>query len=292
MKCSQCGTEFEGKFCPECGEKAPAEQQTPKKAEKKKKPFFLRWWVILLAVVAVLIFALSSGDKGEKIEWEDMILGHMLPEPPNDRGDVNTNWADSLWVDIYEVSAKAYNDYAEACKAQGFTVDAQSSSGSFNAKNTEGYSLSLYYASSAEELNISLHAPTPEIEPKPTDSIPDTTEPAATQPAATTPAATEPVATEPKPTEPAKDAGIDPEFKAAMTAYENFMNDYVAFMKKYQNNPNDLSLVLDYAKFAADYLTFCNEFAEWENEDLNDEEMAYYLDVQVRVNKKLLEVAT
>ena len=25
MKCNQCGAEFEGKFCPECGAKAEAE---------------------------------------------------------------------------------------------------------------------------------------------------------------------------------------------------------------------------------------------------------------------------
>lgn len=54
MKCKQCGTEFEGKFCPECGAKTEAEmpitpppiqqQSAPVqtgKAKKKKKPFFL-----------------------------------------------------------------------------------------------------------------------------------------------------------------------------------------------------------------------------------------------------------
>ena len=64
MKCKQCGTEFEGKFCPECGAKTEAEtpitpppiqqQSAPVqtgKAKKKKKPFFLRWWFILLVIV-------------------------------------------------------------------------------------------------------------------------------------------------------------------------------------------------------------------------------------------------
>ena len=53
MKCKQCGTEFEGKFCPECGAKTEAEmpitpppiqqQSAPVqtgKAKKKKKPFW------------------------------------------------------------------------------------------------------------------------------------------------------------------------------------------------------------------------------------------------------------
>ncbi len=30
---------------------------------------------------------------------------------------------------------------------------------------------------------------------------------------------------------------------------------------------------------------------KWENEDLNNTELAYYIDVQARVSKKLLEVA-
>ena len=59
MKCNQCGTEFEGKFCPECGAKNEGEtpvtpplvqqqpvyqQQTPAatKPKKKKKTVFLK----------------------------------------------------------------------------------------------------------------------------------------------------------------------------------------------------------------------------------------------------------
>ena len=51
MKCNHCGTEFEAKFCPECGARAnfgstQPEQQVPQpvyqtetKSKKKKKPF-------------------------------------------------------------------------------------------------------------------------------------------------------------------------------------------------------------------------------------------------------------
>ena len=31
-------------------------------------------------------------------------------------------------------------------------------------------------------------------------------------------------------------------------------------------------------------------FEEWEDEDLNSDELAYYIDVQARVSKKLLEI--
>ena len=39
------------------------------------------------------------------------------------------------------------------------------------------------------------------------------------------------------------------------------------------------------------YADFADKFDKWESEDLNDAEMAYYIEVQTRVNKKLAEVA-
>lgn len=38
------------------------------------------------------------------------------------------------------------------------------------------------------------------------------------------------------------------------------------------------------------YATFCADFEQWENEDLNAAETAYYLEVQARVAEKLLTV--
>ena len=93
-----------------------------------------------------------------------------------------------------------------------------------------------------------------------------------------------------EPSEKTDDTGIDADFKSAMDSYEKFMNDYVDFMKKYYANPSDLSLLADYADFMSDYTNYVEDFEAWEDEDLNSAELAYYIDVQTRVNKKLLEV--
>lgn len=179
MKCSQCGTEFDGKFCPECGAKneaatpvmpSPGQQPTQqgylqptsttiKPAKKKKKPFFLRWWFIVLAVFAVGIIALSINGKGEKIKWSDMVLGNMLPEPPANKGKIYDNSAKKLWVYINNLSDKQYNDYIDACMEKGFTVDVESSSSSYNAYNEEGYKLSLSHYGSNADMCIELEAP-------------------------------------------------------------------------------------------------------------------------------------
>ena len=96
-----------------------------------------------------------------------------------------------------------------------------------------------------------------------------------------------------KPTESKKEDSslIDPDFKAAMDSYEKFMDEYVAFMKKYSANPSDMNLLADYATYMSKYSKFVEDFEKWDDEDMNAAESAYYLEVQTRVNKKLLEVA-
>ena len=84
---------------------------------------------------------------------------------------------------------------------------------------------------------------------------------------------------------------LDSDFKAAMDSYENFMDEYVAFMKKYKANPSDLSLLTDYADYMSKYADFVEDFEKWEDEEMNAAETAYYIEVQSRVSKKLLEAA-
>ncbi|MGN0636656.1 MAG: DUF6591 domain-containing protein [Acutalibacteraceae bacterium] len=111
-----------------------------------------------------------------------------------------------------------------------------------------------------------------------------------TKPAATTkPTTTKPTTTK-KPENPVN--GMRPEFKAAMDSYEKFMNEYVTFMKKYKANPSDLSILADYADYMSKYGDFVADFEKWEtDEKMNAAETAYYIDVQARVSKQLLEVA-
>ena len=84
---------------------------------------------------------------------------------------------------------------------------------------------------------------------------------------------------------------IDPDFKAAMDSYEAFFDEYVAIMKKYKENPTDLSILTDYASYMGQYADMMQKLEEWESKDLNTAEAAYYVDVQARITKKLLEVA-
>ena len=324
----------------------------------------------VLSVILALFMLLSlTACGGETIVWDDIILGDKLPKPPANKGEIHTNAADDLWIDINDLSDKQFNDYVEACKEMGFTVDAEANSSSYNAYNAEGYKLSLGHYGSDADMSIQLDAPMEmttiswptsiagQLLPTPKSTtgkfsyeyednffvyVGNTTRddyaeyvaacsekgfhvdynkgddyyyadnsegwhisvcykgnnimtididaPNEDDSKDTTPA-TELPSDAASATEDKKDNTIDPEFKAAMDSYEKFFDEYVAIMKKYKATPTDMSILTDYANYMGQYADMMQKFEKWENEDLNTAEAAYYVDVQARITKKLLEVA-
>ena len=389
MICSRCGKEFNGKFCEHCGAPAPSTAAPtpgtyptePTPTKKKKKPIYKRWWFYVIVVIAAIaVISSISGNKSEKIKWDDIILSEQLPEPPKKNGKINDNTAEALSVEIYKISDKQFNNYVEACKAKGFTVDSESDySSSYDAYNAAGYKLSLGYYGSRDQMEIELEKP---IEmsaiawptskagnqlpaPKSTtgkfsyenddgfsvyigntskddynsyvkacsdkgftvnynkdDNFYDADNNAgwhvsikyegnnimsididAPSESSTAPSASEdttkPAESKPAQSKPAKTAnndsdmvdGMHRDFKEAMDSYEEFFDEYVAFMKKYENSDNPMSMFSDYTKFMSQYSETMQKLDEWKSKDLNTKEAAYLLDVTNRINKKLLEVA-
>lgn len=84
---------------------------------------------------------------------------------------------------------------------------------------------------------------------------------------------------------------IRPEFKEAMDAYEAFYKDYCDFMKKYSENPADLSMLTEYASMLVKLNEMNQAFESRDSADMNNEELKYYLDVNNRVTKMLVDVA-
>ncbi|MCD8129237.1 MAG: hypothetical protein LUD54_06635 [Oscillospiraceae bacterium] len=84
---------------------------------------------------------------------------------------------------------------------------------------------------------------------------------------------------------------IRSDFKEAMDAYEAFYDEYCDFMKKYQENPTDLNLLLEYTNMLNNMADVNEKFAAWESTDLNTRELQYYLEVSSRVAKKVLEIS-
>lgn len=85
--------------------------------------------------------------------------------------------------------------------------------------------------------------------------------------------------------------GMRPEFKKTMDSYETFFDEYVAFMRKYtENTANALTMLDDYTKFMTQYADAMEKMEALGEEDLNDAELKYYLEVTGRINQKLLSV--
>lgn len=406
MKCDQCGTEFEGKFCPNCGAKSVADvppltaesvkanqvfnqpisqvvpNSQPTKKQKVKKPFYKKWWFIGLAAIVVIaiVGGIIGGNKGkgEKLNWNDIAMGNIIPEPKSTTAQIFTNSNENLSIYIYKTSSSEYSEYVKRCEEKGFTVDENKESDSFEAYNDVGYKLRISFWSYDDTyMNIDLDAPVQMSEiqwptstagkllPVPksttgkfsyehdgsfyvyigntstsdyaeyvtacsdkgfnldydkgdtyyyadnndgyhislkyegnntmsisidspdgdTTSSTDNTEPSSTPDTS-------------KPSESAQSNndklvdGMRPDFKEAMDSYEEFMNEYVAFMKKYADSDGtDASILADYATYMGKYADMVDKFDKWESEDMNAAETAYYIDVQTRVSKMLLEVA-
>lgn len=397
MKCKQCGTEFEGKFCPNCGNPtaesttempqaaaSQPSQQFSGKPAKAKKAFYKQWWfigIVAIAVIAVVVSIIGGNKgKGEKVDWKNIVMGDVIPQPKSNTAQIFTNSNENLSIYIYKTSASEYSEYVQECENKGFTVDENKDSDSFEAYNSNGYKLTIsfwsyddtymditldapiqmseinwptspvgkllptpksttgsfsyehddsffvyisntstsdyaeyvaacsdkgfnidydkgdtyYYADNNEGFHISLKYEGNNTMSISIDSPDDSDITSSTE--ADTPTTDESSET----TKPTNDSdeqgnlvdGMRTDFKEAMDSYEEFMDEYVAFMKKYaESDGTDTALLTDYANYMSKYADFVEKFDKWESEDMNAVETAYYIDVQARVSKKLLEVA-
>ena len=86
--------------------------------------------------------------------------------------------------------------------------------------------------------------------------------------------------------------GLRAEFKEAMDSYEAFYTEYCELLKQYKKNPTDMSILTKYMNLMGKLTEMDEAFEKWESEDLNSEELKYYLDVNNRVLKMLTDAAS
>ncbi len=226
--------------------------------------------------------------KMKDIEWPESGLCSLLPAPKSNFGYFYNNSSNYLYVVIGNTTPDDYEDYVKACQDNGFNVDYNNSNNNFSAENSDGNKLYLNYAG-VNVMKITLHASS--------ENTDDTTDTNSTTTDKDTTSSTEEVIEEKQnqPTTPKDENNsssnnkIGSDFKTAMDDYEDFMDDYIEFMNKYQNSDGtDMSLLSEYSEYMSKYSKVCEDFAAWEDRDLNSAETAYYVEVQTRVNQKLL----
>ncbi|MDE5742501.1 MAG: hypothetical protein K2H90_08655 [Oscillospiraceae bacterium] len=96
--------------------------------------------------------------------------------------------------------------------------------------------------------------------------------------------------TEEEKTSVAAPNGIRPEFKEALDSYEAFFDEYCDIMKKYIENPLDMSILMEYYEYIEKAEEMDEKLEALDDGEMSDEELAYYLEVTARITTKMLEI--
>ena len=170
-KCSKCGKEFEGKFCPECGTKSGASPAPVAKPESKlrnrERICMIIAAIAVIVVIGMAAYNLRSGRQNAapeptaqvaSIDWTGVELKDALPTLPSDNGKIYQSSAERLRVSVNGVSAEKYNAYIFDCIDNNFTVEIEKdSNNAFSAYNAEGYHISLSHT--GDQMEVELEAP-------------------------------------------------------------------------------------------------------------------------------------
>ena len=221
---------------------------------------------------------LEKPEKLEEAEWPTSGLGSKVPTPKSNL--INISWNNSeTFIAKVRASFDDYNDYVKSVEEKGYIVDYNKDKKSYRAKNDQKYEIHLMYLG-GNVMEISLKSPDGKKESNSSTSNSNNTSNNNGNNNSKKEEATKP-----------SNNGLRTDFKKAMDDYETFMNEYVEFMKKYsKSDGSDMSLLKDYATMMSKYEKSMKSFEAWEDDDLNDAETKYYIEVQGRVNKKLLEI--
>lgn len=77
------------------------------------------------------------------IEWPDSTITGLIPKPKSMVGKISFETDTNIMVDIANTSDSDFEDYVEACKDLGYTVDYAKMDGMYSAKNDNGYAVVL-----------------------------------------------------------------------------------------------------------------------------------------------------
>jgi hypothetical protein len=239
---------------------------------------------------------LDAPERMDNYSWPTSDIVSLLPVPESQIGKIKQESTDRFVIYVAETSQEQYIAYVKACQGKGFTVDYSKDEKSYRADNTDGYHVDLEYQRNNTML-ISIEEPkkrstsTPESKATTAAVMNISTYTAAVPTQSILSEAPTAAPTENTQVPVAMIDGMHTEFKEAMDSYEVFFDNYCDFMKKYKESGNSVTMLPDYLKFLAQYTETMQKMEAMPDENLSDIEMNYFIQVQTRINNKLLEVA-
>ncbi len=228
---------------------------------------------------------LTAPEEMGTLNWPKSEIASLLPVPKSSVGKVSRDSADGCFIYVGKMSVDDFNTYVDECVEKGFVVDYERGDNFYYADDKNGNHISLTYQGN-NVITIEIRK-SDDVKDEETELENDDKEETQTESTETELSETE------NPNDNAELVdGMRPEFKKAMDSYEEFMNEYCDFMEKYaESDGTDLNLLSDYADYMSKYADVVKDFEAWDSGELNTAEMTYYLDVQTRITKRLLEIS-
>lgn len=83
--------------------------------------------------------------------------------------------------------------------------------------------------------------------------------------------------------------GVDPDLKRFLDEYELFCDEYIAFMEEYNSTEDKTAdMLADYAELMDRYQAYSEELQNNNSENFSTADQMYYLEVLMRVEKKMM----
>ncbi len=233
---------------------------------------------------------LDAPEKMGILNWPKSEVASLVPIPKSATGKVSRDSSDGCYIYVAETPIEAFNNYIDLCVEAGFDVDYERGDKYYKADDKNGnYIYIRYNGNNVMSIEVKKEEDKEDIV---TQGAIESTKVENQTIAPETEAPTSAIETEAPNVNSELVNGMRSDFKNAMDSYEAFMIEYCDFMNKYAaSDGTDFGLLADYAIYMAKYVDMMADFEAWNSQDMNAAETAYYMEVQTRINKKLLEVA-
>ncbi len=84
--------------------------------------------------------------------------------------------------------------------------------------------------------------------------------------------------------------GVTPELKEFLDQYEKCIDEYCNFMESFDANSSDPMAILKYSSLMQEYLDFAEKAEAYDEKEMTNEDLKYYIDVIARIEKRMLDV--
>ena len=109
---------------------------------------------LLIALIIMFICIIATGSS--EIQWRQTGIFANLPDPQDHYGEILEETAESLVIELTNISQEELDAFLQGCKDKGFTNNVVDDHNFYCAENSNGYKLIMFYDSDDLTLNINL----------------------------------------------------------------------------------------------------------------------------------------